>query len=289
MSRLGLARRLAAFVLVAGLVLGAAGVAAAALTQQASVRPAFRHDDVLVVLAIGSDVGPPHRPGNPLRGRADAIHLIAVDTAAKRATIVDIPRDSLVGGTKVNAHLQRGGPSALQAQLEGFTGVSIDYWALTTFRSIENMVDGLEGVTVDVPTSIHDRFSGASFSPGPQEVAGHQALAFVRARKTVAGGDFGRTRNQGLLLRSAHAQIRAEQSGLPELARLVGLFSRNTVTNIPPSDLLPLALLATEIDPANVRQDALGGSTGTGAGGASIVRLQPGGAFERIRAGHVGP
>lgn len=289
MSRFAAARRLVGLVLVAGLVLGTAGAAAGALTHQARVRPAYGHDDVLVILAIGSDVGPPHRPGDPLRGRADAIHLIAVDTAAKRATVVDIPRDSLVGGTKVNAHLQRGGPAALEAELERFTGVGIDFWALMTFRSIENVVDGLGGVAVDVPTRIRDRFSGARFEPGSQEIAGHEALAFVRARKTVAGGDFGRTRNQGLLMRAAHAQIRAEQSGLPELARLVGLFSRNTVTNIPPSDLLPMALLATRIEPANIRQDALRGPTGTGAGGASIVHLRPGGAFERIRAGHVGP
>lgn len=285
----GGAQRLAALVLTAGLVLGMVGAAAAALAHQARIRPSFSHGDTLVILAIGSDVGPPHRPGNPLRGRADAIHLIAVDTAAKRATVVDIPRDSLVGGTKVNAHLQRGGPEALEGTLEGFTGVRIDYWALMTFRSIENVVDGLEGVTVEVPERMQDRASGADFPAGPQELAGHEALAFVRARKTLSGGDFARTRNQGTLLRAAHAKIRAEQAGLPELARLVGLFSRNTVTNIPASELLPLAFLATEIDPANVRQDALGGGTGTGAGGASVVHLQPGGAFERIRAGHVGP
>lgn len=252
------------------------------------LRKSYLKDGLLTILVIGSDLGPPHRPADPLRGRADGVHLLTVDSHAKRATIVDFPRDSLVGGRKVNGHLALGGPQRLEAALEGYTGIPIDFWILATFRSIENMVDGLGGVDIVVETPMRDAFSGSDFQAGPQRIAGWQALAFVRDRKSVPGGDFGRTRNQGSLLRYTHAQVRRAHGSLPELLRLTGLLARNTVTNIPPAELLQLALLATEIPPEHVLQVPLGGSAGM-ENGASVVRLAPGGIFDRLRAGQVGP
>jgi polyisoprenyl-teichoic acid--peptidoglycan teichoic acid transferase len=281
--------RMFAPVLALAIVVLLAAGATAALTHHASVRVAHERDGLLVILAIGSDIGPPHRPGDPLRGRADGVHIIAVDTQAKRATIVNIPRDSLIGGRKVLAHLATGGPDQLQSVMESHTGIPIDYWAVMTFRSIENVVDGMGGVDMVLEQRMLDRWSGVDLAAGPQTVPGWQALAFTRARKNIPGGDFTRTRNHGYLMRAAHAHIHARQSDLPTLTRLVALFARNTVTNIPRDQLLPLALLATEIDPADVLHVPLGGSIGVGAGGASIVHLAPGDAFNRIRAGQVGP
>lgn len=266
----------------------ASGVLAAA-AHHVNVRPTYGSDNLLVILAIGSDLGPPHRAGDPLHGRADGVHLIAVDTQSRRATIVDIPRDTLVAGGKLSDQLFRLGPDGFTGMMAGFTGVEIDFWALMTFRSIENVVDGLDGVQVNVDTPMRDPFSGSNFAPGPRRLRGHEALSFVRDRKSVPGGDFGRSRNHGNLLRFAHAQVRAEASDLPAVTRTVGLFARNTATNIPRTELLQLAYLALAIDPGNVRQVALQGSLGTGAGGASVVHLQPGDAFDRIKAGQVGP
>ena len=267
----------------------AAGSGLAMVAHLTVVRPAYGTDGLLTILAIGSDAGPPHRPGNIFAGRADAIHLIAVDPAARRATIVNFPRDSLVAGRKVNAFLALGGPERLRAEVEAFTGVPIDHWALTTFRGIELLTEGLGGIDVVVDTDMRDPFSGSNFRAGPQTFDGQQALAYVRDRKSVAGGDFGRTRHQGDLLRFAHAQVRARQSSLSELVRLVALFARTTSSSIPEQQLLPMAVLAVDIDPAAVRQVALSGSVGVGRGGASVVRLNVGDTFDRIRAGVVGP
>ena len=266
-----------------------AGGALAAVAHLTVVRSAYRGEGLLTILAIGSDIGPPHRPGSPFAGRADAIHLIAVDPAGKRATIVDFPRDSLVGGRKLNAYLALGGPERLRAEVQAYTGVPIDHWALTTFRGIELLTEGLGGIDVVVDQDMRDRFSGSDFRPGPQRFSGQQALAYVRDRRSVAGGDFGRTRHQGDLLRFAHAQVRTRQGSLSELARLAVLFARTTSSSIPERELLPMALLAVQIDPAAVRQVALSGPVGVGPGGGSIVRLHTGETFARMRAGMVGP
>jgi polyisoprenyl-teichoic acid--peptidoglycan teichoic acid transferase len=265
-----------------------AGNALAVVQHRADLRPAYAKDGLLVILVIGSDIGPPHRPGDPQRGRADGLHLIAVDTQQRRATILDFPRDSLVGGTKVNAYLATGGPDRLVAAVQSFTGIPIDFWALTSFKGLEGLVEGMGGVAVDVPHRVTSAEAGARLEAGPQVLAGWQALAFTRDRKSQPGGDFDRTRNQGLLMRAAHAQLVGSQADLPSITRFVAVFLRNTATNIPRNEVLPMGLLAASIDPANVLQVPLGGSVGS-AGGASVVRLAPGDAFDRIRAGVVGP
>ncbi len=282
--------RLATSLVVVATALGllAAGAVAATL-HRADVRPPYAHDGLLVVLVIGSDIGMPYRSGDPLRGRADGLHLLAVDTEARAATIVNIPRDTLAGGTKINAHLAFGGPERQVSAVEDYTGIPIDHYALTTFRGIEEMTRILGGVEVEVERRMVDRFSGSNLHPGRQTLDGEQSLAFVRDRNSHPDGDFGRTRTHGLFMRSVHEQVVSRHNDLRDLTYLTAHFARTTVTDIPADQLLPLALLATQIDPADVHQEALSGSFGTTSGGASIVHLQSGDAFERIRRGEVGP
>lgn len=129
--------------------------------------------------------------------------------------------------------------------------------------------------------------SGVSLQPGRHRLGPHEALGFARDRKSQPHGDFDRTRNQGRLLRAAHAQVVAE-SDLMDLTRLAAVVLRDTHTSIPRAEMLPLVLLAGQIRPEDVAQVSLSGGIGN-VGGASVVHLAPGDVFERIRAGRVGP
>ena len=101
----------------------------------------------ITILAIGSDA----RPGeDPLRSRADSIHVIFLHPRKGKAVIVGIPRDSWVsipglGTTKINAAMASGGPERMVRTIEHNFGARIDYWAVTTFTGIANMVDQVEG------------------------------------------------------------------------------------------------------------------------------------------------
>lgn len=278
--------RLAAITAAALVLVLSANLALAARDLRASVAPEWDDDKVLTVLVIGSDAGLP-RSGDPRRGRSDAIHLIAVDTKKLRATIVDIPRDSYISGDKVNAHMVYGGPERLKSVLSSYTGINIDHYVLTNFRGFRSIVDGMGGLRVDLDQSVVDRASRANVKAGESTLKGKAALALSRARKTVPGGDFGRSRNQGLILRAAHKQIRERQSDLGSLTQLIGALGRNTTTDIPPGDLFRFASLALDIKSKNVKQVSLSGGFGT-AGGASIVRLNPGSAFTDIKRGKIG-
>ena len=259
----------------------------AATDMKAYLRPIWDNDKILTILVIGSDAGLP-RPGNPRNGRSDALHIIAVDTRKMRATIVDIPRDSLISGGKVNGHMVGGGPERTKAVLSSYTGIDIDYFALTNFRGLRLMIASMRGVKTYVDVNIRDTASKANLRRGMQKLNGSQALAFTRARKTIPGGDFGRTRHQGVLLRAVHKQLREEQSDLTTISKLLASFSRNVSTDIPSSELFRLAALAVELKPKRVKQIPLSGPTGF-AGSESIVHLRPGNAFSDIRRGRIGP
>lgn len=259
----------------------------AATNTKAYLRPMWDKDRVLTILVIGSDAGLPRR-GDPRNGRSDALHVIAVDTRKLRATVVDIPRDSLVGGIKVNDHMVRGGPQRTKAVLSSYTGIKLDYYAMTNFRGLRLMVESMNGVETYVDGAIQDSASRANLRAGRQNLDGHEALAFTRARKTIPGGDFGRTRHQGVLLRAAHRQLRSKHSDLPTISKLLASFKRNVATDIPNSQLFRLAALAVKLHPKKVKQVSLSGPTGF-AGAASIVHLQAGSAFSDIRKGRIGP
>jgi anionic cell wall polymer biosynthesis LytR-Cps2A-Psr (LCP) family protein len=151
------------------------------------------------------------------------------------------------------------------------------------------MTAELGGIGIVVERPLTATGTDIGIPAGPQVLGPHEALGFARDRKSQPRGDFDRTRNQGLLLRAAHAQIRADRPDLVSLTRLSAAFVRDTHSSIPRAEVLRLALLAVQIDPADVLQVPLGGAIGTGAGGASVVHLAPGDAFDRIRSGVVGP
>lgn len=239
----------------------------------------------LFVLVIGSDV----REGDPKAGRADSLHLVALDPNQGRGTIVGIPRDSYVpipglGTSKINAALVRGGPERMVQTVSQLAGVPIHYWALTEFSRFRQLVDTVGGVEVDVPYAMADSASGAFFDPGRRKLNGAEALAFSRNRKSVPGGDFGRSLNQGRLLLASLQKFRTDAQAPLKLASYLLAFHNFVETNVPTRELLKLAAIGRRIDPAKVENLVLPGGGGS-AGGASVVHLGPGAAeiFAAIR------
>src|SRR5205823_6162179 len=144
--------------------------------------PALQGKRPLHILVIGSDA----RPGQNIeRQRSDSIHILSVNVRARRATLLGFPRDSWVpipggGTTKINTAMSLGGPQLLIRTIENLTGIRFDFWMLTSFSGLTNMVNGVGALIVNVPTRMHDKYSGAFFKPGRHHFYGKQALAFSR-------------------------------------------------------------------------------------------------------------
>lgn len=229
----------------------------------------------LFILVIGSDV----REGDPVAGRADSLHVVAVNTQTGRGTVIGIPRDAYVpipghGTNKINASLFFGGAEGVVRTVSELSGLPIHYWALTEFSRFRQLVDTLGGIDVEVPYPMYDRFSGSAFDPGPRHMNGAEALAFSRARKGIPGGDFGRSENHGRLLLAALSKFKTEVTDPFALYRYLDAFDRLVATDVPVTDLIHLGLVARRLDPAGFENLVLPGGTGN-AGAASVVFLGP--------------
>ena len=188
----------------------------------------------LTILLMGSDSRegqPDARYGDPAihsNARSDTTILLHVGADRSFATAVSIPRDTwvtipecprsgsgeLAGGfeAKFNTAFEIGGPGCTMKLVEQMTGVQIDHFAVIDFIGFTNVVDALGGVEVCLTESVDDPDSDLVLPAGTSTVDGEQALAFVRARKTLSdGSDLSRIKRQQAFLSSMVREATAAQ------------------------------------------------------------------------------
>ena len=209
--------------------------------------------DTFFVLAVGND----YRPGVGGK-RADAIHLIGINTKENKASIINFPRDTNVqipghGKNKINAANAYGG-SALTAQtIEGLVGIKISYVLEVDFAGFKGVVNDLGGLDVTVDKPMRDNNSGSNFTPGLVHMNGDQALSFARDRHSFSNGDITRTHNQAVLLIAALKEMLATKSGVTNKFESASFITKNvSLTNLTLRDIYLLMELAKSINPAEV-------------------------------------
>ncbi len=239
----------------------------------ASFVPALEGRRPLFILALGSDA----RPGQDiLHERADSIHLIGINLARHRATALGFPRDSWVpipgfGTNKINTAMADGGPPLLVRTVENLTGVTIDFWLLTSFNGLITMVSQIGGLTVNVPQAMHDHYSGSNFAKGIRHLTGRQALSFARDRHSFLNGDLTRSLNQGRLLVAALSSLHARFAKDPAaLFDWVAVLWKEVHTDLDLSTILDLALTATQVPVSNVNNLIVPATVGN-VGAVSVV------------------
>lgn len=218
------------------------------------------------MLVIGSDL----RPG-VAGGRADAVHVIGVNPALHQATILDIPRDTEVaipghGRNKVNAANSLGGPRLMAEAVGNLIGMKIPYAIVTDFEGFQGLINDIGGLDLNVPTAMHDSFSGAAFVAGPMHMNGTQVLAFSRDRHSFPNSDITRTANQGLVVLAGLAQYRAQHTGVSGTLQALATLGRHTqLDGIGLRDLYRLARLGLSVDPASVKNIVMPWASGHGS------------------------
>jgi LCP family protein required for cell wall assembly len=176
-------------------------------------RPPPSPPGVMNMLILGSQTRDGQGPGfgyDPNTNLSDNLLLVHLDASHTHATVVSIPRDTMVyepacesrsGHGVVPAQQQAiidgamnlGGPSCAVATVEHLTNIRMDHFVEFTFNSFRTMVDTLGGVEVCLPQAVNDPYSNLHLSAGRHLITGNQALAFVRTRHGVGdGSDLGR-------------------------------------------------------------------------------------------------
>jgi LCP family protein required for cell wall assembly len=221
------------------------------------------------ILLVGND----SRPGVG-GARGDALHVLGVNPRLHRASMIDIPRDTCWNGDKINVGNTQG-PRQQANDVGGLLGVPISYVVDVDFAGFTGLVDGVGGVNVNVPTQMHDTYSGAYFSPGMQHMNGQAALSFSRDRHDFPSSDIIRTHNQGLLILDAMRQLRAQMQNAPGEFRLLALLGRHAqLDGIGMKDLYRLGRVAFSLNPDQIANITMpwsnGGCLGLGAGASSL-------------------
>ena len=115
-----------------------------------------------------------------------------------------------VSGTQLNVQAAEAGARNAVQTVERLTGLTINHFASVNLVGFYDISEAIGGVPVCLKAAVHDPYSGANFPAGPQTIAGTQALAFVRQRHGLPGGDLDRIRRQQAFMASmAHTVLSA--------------------------------------------------------------------------------
>ena len=122
--------------------------------------------------------------------RSDVIMLMRVDATNSKLTMMTIPRDTPYvysdgAIAKLNHTYETDGATGLITAVEGLTGVKISHYVEVHGSDVENVVDGLGGITVDVPQAISGTtITGVpvSIDSGLQRLSGSEALLLANSR-----------------------------------------------------------------------------------------------------------
>ncbi|MDQ0763288.1 LCP family protein [Streptomyces canus] len=162
--------------------------------------------------------------GSSTGARSDTAMVVHIGAGRTTATVVSIPRDTLVtrpscplesGGTTsaaygamFNSAYSVGGPVCAVKTVESITNVRMDHYVEIDFSGFAKLVDALGGVTVTTDEDIDDDDSHLTLKAGTHHLNGKQALAFARTRHGIGdGSDLGRIGLQQKLVKALLEQI----------------------------------------------------------------------------------
>ncbi len=215
------------------------------------LQPVTSYDEPFYVLLIGSDK---RADGDDADGaRSDTNIVVRVDPINNQATLVSIPRDTMIdidgyGTNKFNAAYNYGGAAATIREASQLTGVGISHYVEVGFDDLIALVDAVGGVDVEVDELVDDPDADGTSSnpdwehvviePGLQHLSGNAALTFARSR-AYTDGDFTRTSNQRKLIEALVDKVLALP--LTEMPGVIQAAAECVTTDMKISDILSLA------------------------------------------------
>jgi LCP family protein required for cell wall assembly len=237
---------------------------------------AYGHTNILL-LGKGDD----HHDGIDL---TDTIMIASLDPKnTKSAVLLSIPRDlyllktqnmgqgkintmyrdyknSLIHQGKTKEEASKLAMTEMGQELGKALGIQIHEVIMVDFIGFVQAVDAIGGVDVDVTQNLvdteypdtEDSYTTFSIDAGPQHLDGETALKYARSRHSTS--DFDRSRRQQQILKAIGDKIKG--GGIltkpNQILQLMNIMKDHVDTTLAVRDMLGLASLAEEIDPANL-------------------------------------
>lgn len=147
--------------------------------------------------------------GLKLQGKTDVDIVVVVNPKTHQMLMVSFPRDSYVPNPQAGGyadkltHLGVGGIDNTLTSLSDLLGIDINNYVLINFSTFKTIINVFDGVDVDNPYefSFWDD-PNYHFPEGRIHLTGDSALRYVRERKTLPDGDFGRNMHQQIVMKA---------------------------------------------------------------------------------------
>ena len=174
------------------------------------------------------------------QGGSDTIMLGVFDTGAKTASLISIPRDTVVryegSYRKINAVYSYGGVDGMVSAVRNMLGVPIDYYVSVNTRAFRDIVNEIGGVDFYVPVDMlyNDPYGDLAINikAGYQHLNGRQAEGVVRCRNCYANADIGRAATQRAFL-TALAKQTITLSNVTKVTSLINILNTYVESDMP--------------------------------------------------------
>ncbi len=171
--------------------------------------------------------------------RTDSVIVASINPRTMETYLISLPRDLIIpvsckGGLEDKlTHVNNLGIECLQASVEAFLEIKINYYVEFNFDSLIKTVDLLGGVEVDVQYPFceldsHDQYDAICLETGLQVLKGEQALAYARHRRTV--DDYHRGNAQRQII-EAIAKKMATVEGFKKFSTILSSVASDITTN----------------------------------------------------------
>ncbi|MBR2972692.1 MAG: LCP family protein [Clostridia bacterium] len=206
--------------------------------------------------------------------RTDTIMIAHYDDEAKTVTVMQIPRDTYVGGNgrydkKINS-AYFAGINQLKKEIKLAYGIDIHKYVTVDLEGFRQIVDLLGGVEVDVPIYMDyddpEQNLHIHIKAGTQVLNGKQAEGFVRYRKSNDGVDYPREKSQKAFLSAMFKKV-ATPEGIAKAPEMLEIAGKYIETDLTTSHILGYASAVLELPEGNlVFMDAPGSAGKISAG-----------------------
>lgn len=229
--------------------------------------------DSVNILVMGVDIGTVGSKNASDPKRTDTMILMHYNPKEKKATLVSIPRDTMVRidgkRQKINAaHAISGVKGAIDAVQE-LLNTTVNYYAKVDYSGFREVIDSMGGIDMkinnkmdydDDTQNLHIHFKKGE----TVHLDGKKAEEFFRWRKNndgtgLAEGDIGRIQNQHIFIQKVIQKLKSP-TNIPKIPGIVSTITKYVETNMDADSILAYGYDMLKIDKDNIKTYTLQGA-----------------------------
>lgn len=231
-----------------------------------------KKDGIVNILILGTDAGTPGDKSASNPQRTDTMMLLHYNPETKKATLVSIPRDTMVQlkgkDEKINAANFYGGVTLAADTVQKLLGININYYVKIDLNGFVKLIDILGGVEMkidhrmdydDPAQNLHIHFTKGQ----TVLLNGEKAMEFFRWRENndgtgLANGDLDRINIQHTFIEKVMEKVKSP-SVITKIPGILSSVPQNVDTNMEAKDILEYGYIFANMDSSNINITTLKG------------------------------